>query len=357
MARYTRKKREDIGLSPYALVFRGQQKVNKVGMQLIDYNTNDVRETEVESVDDLRQIKDSSDFSWLNVNGLHDAAVMENIASVFDIPANIMSDVMNPDIRPKLEDFGTGVFITLKTFQYHKRQKRLSVDNFSLIIFENTLISFQEQPGTMFNPVRERIRKYNKKIRTAGSDYLAFALLDIIIDNYIYIMGIIGDKIEILEDYLYDKDEDFDKDILQKVNVYKRELSYFRRHIKPAREMIANLVKLDSDCLHDENNIHFRELLDNMKDANDISDTYREMLYDLVNIYHTSISTKLNDIMKVLTIISVIFIPITFIVGVYGTNFEYIPELGWKYGYIAMWVVMAVVVIGMLWYFKRKKWF
>lgn len=357
MARYTRKKQEEIGLSPNALVFRGVKKTDEISMQLIDYNQDSVLEKKIETLDDLKRIKNSANFSWLNINGLHDAKIIENIGLVFGVPSNVLSDVMNPEIRSKVEDFGSGVFISLKVFKYHKRSRNLSVDNFSLILFENTLISFQEQAGEMFNPVRERIRKQSKKIRVAGCDYLAFALLDVIIDNYIYMMGVLGDKIELLEDTLYGKSGDVSKDLLQQINDYKRELSFFRRHARPVREMVTNLVKLDSDCIHDENNLHYRELLDNIKEATDISDTYREMLYDLMNGYHTTVSSKLNDIMKVLTIISVIFIPVTFIVGVYGTNFEYIPELKWKYAYYVMWGAMILIVIGMLWYFKRKKWF
>ena len=357
MARYTRKKQEEIGLSPNALIFRGAKKTDEITMQLIDYNQDKVVEKKIETVDDLKKIKKSANFSWLNMNGLYDATTMENIGLVFDIPSNILSDIMNPETRSKVENFGNGIFITLKTFKYHKHSRKISVDNFSLILFENTLISFQEQPGEMFEPVRERIRKYSKKIRVAGCDYLAFALLDVIIDNYIYIIGILGDKIELLEGRLYDKNEDIYKDVLQQINSYKQELSFFRRYTRPAHEMITNFVKLDSDYIHAKNRAHFRELLDNVKEATELSDTYREMLYDLMNVYHTNISTKLNDIMRVLTIISVLFIPITFIVGVYGTNFRNIPELAWDSGYYVMWSIMVLVVLGMLWYFKRKKWF
>ncbi len=357
MARITSKRKEEIGLSPNALVFRGVKKVNEVKMQLIDYNQENIIEEKVETVEDLQWIKDSQNFSWLNVDGLHDAKIMENIGRIFEIPLNIMSDVMDPTIRSKVEDFGTGVFIMLKTFKYNKKNARLSVDNFSMILLEKTLISFQEEPGDIFEPVRERLRKFSKKIRISGCDYLAFTLLDVIIDNYIYIMGNLGDKIESLEDCLYGEDERLDKELLKQINRYKRELSFFRRHTRPMREMISNLVKLDSDCIHDENSFHFRELQNNIKEATDISDTYRETLYDLMNAYHTTVSTKLNDIIKVLTIISVIFIPITFIVGVYGTNFEYFPELKWKYGYFIMWGIMIIIAVGMLWFFKKKKWF
>jgi len=230
----------------------------------------------------------------------------------------------------------------------------LTVENLILIIADNTLISFQEQPGLTFEPIRDRIRKHKNKIRTSGPDYLAFALLDVVVDNYIYVIGLLGDKIESMEDEMT---SDPSKDLLESINAYKRELNFLRKHIKPAREMILALAKLESEYIHDENHIHFRELQDNINEASELSDSYREILYDQLNIYHSSMSTKLNEIMRVLTVFSVIFIPLTFIVGVYGTNFENLPEVHWKHGYFLMWGVMLLTTLAMLWFFKRKKWF
>lgn len=356
MARYTRKREEEIGLSPNALVFRGVKKVEQVSMQLIDYSQDEVTRQDIHTVADLLPMKDTRQFVWLNINGLHDATMMECIGQTFNIPLNVLSDIMNPEIRPKSEEFEGGIFITLKSFRYHKRGNRLSIDNISLVLLHNTLISFQEEPGTLFDPVRERLRKSSRKMRTEGCDYLAFALLDVIIDHYIYIAGILGEKIEQLEDQLYDWDGNANRELLQQSNHCKHELSFFRKHVRAAREMVAGLLKSESDSIHAKNKLHFRELLNNVKEADDVLDTYREMLYDLMNMYHTSVGERLNDIMKVLAIISVIFIPITFIAGVYGTNFDYLPELHWRYSYAVMWAVMIVIVALMLWYFKRKKW-
>ena len=277
---------------------------------------------------------------------------MENIATIFKIDHNILSDVMNPEARPKVQELENGIFATIKMLQYDAES--LKVENLSLIFADNTLISFQEQPGLVFEPIRDRIRKHKTKIRTSGSDYLAFALLDVVVDNYIYIIGLLGEKIEGLED---DMTNDPRKELLDGINSYKRELNFLRKHIKPAKEMIQNLVKMDTEFIQDENQIHFRELLDNINEASELSDSYREILYDQLNIYHSSMSTKLNEIMRVLTVFSVIFIPLTFIVGVYGTNFENLPELHWRHGYFLMWGVMVLTTLVMLWYFRRKKWF
>ena len=354
MSRYIEKKKEDIGLSPFALVFRGQKKTDKIVLRAMDFDLDDVSEVEVSTPDDLLALKKSKKLSWLNIDGLDNVQLMENLATVFKIEHNILSDVMNPSARPKLEEFENGIFVTIKMLQYDDTNDNLKVENLSLIIADNTLISFQEKSSLVFEPIRERIRKHKNKIRTSGSDYLAFALLDVVVDNYIYVIGVLGEKIENLEE---DMTNDPRKELLDDINTFKRELNFLRKNIKPAREMIMNLVKIESEFIQDENHIHFRELQDNINEASELTDSYREILYDQLNIYHSSMSTKLNEIMRVLTIISVIFIPITFIVGVYGTNFENVPELHWHHGYFIMWAVMVSTTLGMLWFFKRKKWF
>ena len=352
MSTFIKKEKEHIGLSPYALVFRGQKKTDKIILTAMDFDLEGVVETEVKSSEELLALKKSKKLTWLNIDGLQNVDLMENIATIFKIDHNILSDVMNPEARPKVQELENGIFATIKMLQYDAES--LKVENLSLIFADNTLISFQEQPGLVFEPIRDRIRKHKTKIRTSGSDYLAFALLDVVVDNYIYIIGLLGEKIEGLED---DMTNDPRKELLDGINSYKRELNFLRKHIKPAKEMIQNLVKMDTEFIQDENQIHFRELLDNINEASELSDSYREILYDQLNIYHSSMSTKLNEIMRVLTVFSVIFIPLTFIVGVYGTNFENLPELHWRHGYFLMWGVMVLTTLVMLWYFRRKKWF
>jgi len=230
----------------------------------------------------------------------------------------------------------------------------INVENLSLIWTNSVLISFQERKGDVFEPVRERIRKQKKRIRNAGPDYLAFALLDIVIDNYIYIISVMGEKIETLEESII---QDPKQSVIDQINVSKRELNFLRKNIKPAKEMILSLSKMESDLISETTYIHYKELQDNINQASDSSDSYREILSDQLNIYHTTISSKLNDIMKFLTIFSVIFIPLTFIAGIYGTNFDVVPELHYEYSYFIMWGVIITVAAGMLLYFRKRKWF
>lgn len=354
MSRYTRKKKEDIGLSPYALIFRGQKKTESITITAMDFDQEEVREFGIERTEKISALLDKTNLSWLNIDGLHDEKRIEEIGALVGVPFHILSDILNPSLRPKVQEFDDGVFITLKMLQFNEESRAISVENLSLILTQGCLLSFQEQKGDVFNPVRERIRKHKNKIRTSGIDYLAFALLDVVVDNYIYIIGLLGEKIENLEDKMTDEPR---KELLDEINDYKKELNLLRKNIKPAREMILSLVKLESEILQEENRFHFRELQDNITEAGELSDSYREILYDQLNIYHTVMSTRLNDIMRTLTIFSVMFIPLTFIVGVYGTNFDYVPELHWQNGYFIMWVVMVIVAFVMFLLFRRKKWF
>lgn len=347
------KKKEDIGLSPYAIKFRGQQKSKEIDMSVFDFDENQLNEFEIVNENQLESLNNPETVTWLNIDGLHNEELMKKITTQFHVPPDVMSDILNPQSRPTVEDFDSGLYISIKLLEFNEKSTQICVDNFSLFVSETILLSFQEKKGNVFDPVRERIRKNRTKIRTSGTDYLAFALLDVVIDNYIYILGRMGDKIEELEEMMINN---FDKSFLKKINVLKSELNKLRRDIKPAKEMIQNLLKLDSDFIHESNLTHFKELQDNINQASELLDYYREVLYDEVDMYHSFMSTKLNDIMAVLTVFSVIFIPLTFIVGVYGTNFSNIPELHWRYGYLAMWIVMIIVVFVMMIYFKRKNW-
>lgn len=348
------KKKEDIGLSPFEMKFRGQKKSDKVLMTVFEMKAENVIERDIHTTEEIQNLLKSDSLIWLNIDGLHNEKLMREISSIFNIPSNILSDIMDPSTRAQVEEFDDGIFTSIKMLEYDEKAGRISVDNLSLIVMKHIIISFQEEPGDVFNPVRERIRKHKNKIRTSGTDYLAFALLDIVIDNYIYILSVYGEKVETLEDRLSLTPN---KESLKIINLLKHELNKLRRSIRPTKEMIMSLVKLDLDLIQDENKTHFKELQDNIIQATEMLDYYREVLYDELDIYHSSMSTKLNDIMAILTVFSGIFIPLTFIVGVYGTNFDNFPELHWKYGYFIMWGVMIVLAIFMFWYFKKKKWF
>ena len=353
MARFIKKHKEEIGLSPDDLSYRGKQKIENVLLRVIDFDAENLEEDAVRTVQEVVKYQEKDTVTWFNVDGLHNPVIMEEIAKAFDLDNLVLAEVIDTHSRPKVLEYDNCILISLKMMQQNEQTGKITVENLSLILTKSVLISFQESKGDVFEPVRERIRKQKKRIRHGGTDYLTFALLDIVIDNYLFVLTGLGEKIEKLEENLLINPKE---DVINEINKYKRELNFLRKSIMPAKEMIFTLAKIDSDLIEESTDIHFKELQDNISQASDSSDSYREILSDQLNFYHTALSSKLNDIMKFLTVFSVIFIPLTFIAGIYGTNFDFVPELHLKYGYFIMWGVMILVVIGMLFYFKRKKW-
>lgn len=355
MARFIRKSRSDIGASPFELTYRGKQSTEEVQLRVIDFDEEHLEERRLDSIQEVGGLIPSKSVTWLNVDGLSDSSIIQNAGEVFQLDRLVLAEIVNVDQRPRVADYESYLVISIKMLQYDEQQEELDAEHLSIVFGKGFLISFQEKVGDVFDPVRDRIRKQKKKIRTSGSDYLCFALLDIVVDHYIYILSIMGEKIELLEDELIDNPT---RSMLERINDYKREIHYLRKNILPARELINTLIKTETELIHTKSTgVHWKELQDNLHQAIETSDSYRDILSDMMNIYHTTVSTKLNDIMKFLTIFSVIFIPLTFIAGIYGTNFEYVPELSYKYSYFIMWGVMIVITIVMVLYFKSRKWF
>lgn len=353
MARFSKKKIEEIGLSPYALVFRGTKKIEKVKLRLINYNKESLKEINLNQVDEASSFQTIDSITWVNIDGLYDQAIMQSISEQFNIDSLLLSNVMNTDARPKIFELNNSIYISVKMLRYKEVNEQVISENLVLIIKQNILLTFQELVGDVFEPVRERLRNNRKTIRSSGSDYLAFAILDIVFDHYSYIISRIGEKIEDIDELLLD---DPGKEVLENINNYKREIIYLHKAIKPVREMMNSLIKMDSDLFSKKMNVHFKDLQDNITHAHDSLESYREILTEQLNVYHTIMSSKLNDIMKFLTVFSVVFIPLTFIAGVYGTNFDNMPELHYKNSYFVMWGVLIVLATGMILYFKRKKW-
>ena len=354
MTRFIKKHKKEIGLAPDDLIFRGEKKTDSISLRIIDFDSKNLTEDSAQSVKEISEFQHKETVTWINVDGLHNTSIMQEITTAFNLDTLVLPEVLNTDARPRVIEYDNCTLISIKMLMLDEKQGKTVVENLSLILTKTVLMSFQEQKGDVFEPVRERIRKQKKRIRTGGTDYLTFALLDIVVDNYLYVISVLGEKIETLEENLLLNPS---KDTITEINNYKRELNFLRKNIKPAKEMIFSLAKTDSDFITESTYVHFKELEDNISQANDATDSYREILSDQLNVYHTTISSKLNDIMKFLTVFSVIFIPLTFIAGIYGTNFEYVPELTYKYSYFIMWIVMIIIAVAMLIFFKKKKWF
>lgn len=354
MSRLIKKKKEEIGMSPDGFHFKGKRRSDSVMMRIIDYNPDHLNEKELKNINETITYDHSNSTTWLNIDGLHDVDLMKQISEILDLDSLIVSDVMDTYSRPKVYEYDNCIYTSMKMLQYNEEKDEISTENLVIIIKENILITFQERKGDVFEPVRERIRKNRVRIRKSGTDYLAFALIDTVFDNYTYLISRIGEYIEVLDEKLTSLSE---ASLLEEINHYKGEIIYLRKTINPCRDLILTLSKMESALLSEEIAVHLKELQDNINHAYDSLESYREILSDQLNIYHTTVSSKLNDIMKFLTVFSVVFIPLTFLAGIYGTNFDNIPELHYKYSYFIMWGIMIVMALSMIYYFKRKKWF
>jgi magnesium transporter len=354
MARFFKKRIENKGLAPGSLVFIGQKKVDHPLLTLVQYGESGHSSRTLNHLDlDLPQQGDQN--YWLNVTGLHDLELMNRLQKQFKLHPLAIEDIMNTGQRAKFEEFDDHLFITLKMLRFDEENKYVQSEQLSLIIGEKFLISFQEQEGDVFDPIRKRINAGKGQIRKNGADYLAYTLLDTVIDSYIYLIEYLGEKIDDLELRVLDHPDD---SIVTEINNYKRELHFVMKVLRPVKELMYSIIRSSSPFIHGKEVVlYFKDLEGLVFHALETVETYRNLLSDYLNLYHTSISTKMNDIMRVLTIFSAIFIPLSFFAGVYGTNFTHFPELDMQYSYYVFWGVMVSMALGMLYYFKRKGWF
>ncbi|MEJ2690367.1 MAG: magnesium/cobalt transporter CorA [Deltaproteobacteria bacterium] len=353
MARFFKKKDASIGKAPGSLIFIGTKKIDTPSISVIDYDPDNLQELELKDIRDAVALKDTGTVTWVNIDGIHDTKVIKNIGDDFGLHPLVMEDIVNTGQRPKMEEYDNYLFFVVKMLRYDTQRKMVISEQLSMVLGKNFLLTFQEQPGDVFEPVRERIRKQKGRIRGTGIDYLAYALLDTIVDNYIHIIEVLGEQIEDIENEILDNP---DPELLPKINLYMREMNYLRKSVRPAREFIQKLTYLDTDLIAEKTTPFIKDLLDLTTQAVEVIDTYRDMLSDQLNIYHTGVTNKLNEIMKVLTIFSAIFIPLTFIAGIYGTNFKYLPELDYHYAYFIFWGVLIFIALVMLRFFKRRGW-
>jgi len=354
MARFFKNRIENKGAVPGSLIFIGQQKMDKHRLSVIDYDENSLNEFEAKDVSECFKYKNSNSVSWINLYGIHDTEQIKQIGDLFDLHSLLLEDILFTGQRPKLEEFDEHIFVVMKMLKYDDKEKMISSEQISIILGKNFVITLQEQPGDVFGSVRDRIRKKKGRIRSAGCDYLAYALIDTIVDNYIYAIERIGEQIEDLEEHII---ENPSQEVLQEIYTYKKEISFFLKVTRPVLEIMIKLKKAETDLIHQKTKPFIKDLDDLVVHGVDTLLTYRDILSDYLNIYHTSVSNRMNEVMKVLTIFAAIFIPLTFIAGVYGTNFDYLPELHFKYSYFIMWGIMITVALFMLSYFRKKKWF
>ncbi|MCL7412417.1 MAG: magnesium/cobalt transporter CorA [ANME-2 cluster archaeon] len=347
------KKSKKVGLPPGTLQHIGEKKRETVKITIIDYDETHLDEKEVQSVEECFPFKETKTVTWINVDGLHQVDIIETLGNHFDVHPLIMEDIVHTDQRPKMEDFGHYIFIVLKMLRFNESNYEIMGEQISLILGNDVVISFQETEGDTFDPVRERIRNSKGRIRKMGPDYLAYTLVDSVVDNYFLILEKLGERIEDIEEELV---TDPIPETLQTIHEMKREMIFLRKSVWPLRELISGLERSGSTLIQDSTAIYLKDVYDHTIQIIDTIETFRDMLSGMLDIYLSSVSNRMNEVMKVLTIIATIFIPLTFIAGVYGMNFEYMPELGWQWSYPLLWVVFIGIGVSMSMFFKRKRW-
>lgn len=352
MARFIRRKGARRGRSLSTLTFIGEARMEKSIIRVMEYDGTRLDERSVSDLREAMPAANATHCTWINIYGLHDVELIRQAGQLFGIHPLALQDVLDTDQRPEFNDMGDWLFLLVKMLRLNAKGDAVISEQLGIVLGRNYLLTFQERKGDVFEPVRERLRKQQGRIRTAGADYLMYALLDAVVDNYIHIVERLGERVEEIDD----APEDDSDEVLDRIRAGKREMNYLRKTIRPSREAIMQLAKADSDLTQDAT-LHFLRDLESLATrASEAIDTYRDMLSDQLNAHRAAVGMKLNEIMKLLTIYTALFIPLTFIVGVYGMNFRYMPELEVRAAYFVVLGVMGVVALTLLAFFRRKGW-
>jgi magnesium transporter len=352
MLRLFRRGRKQIGTAPGTLEYVGDRKIDTPKITVWDYDRENLEQKEVPTPEECFKYFDTPRVSWINVDGLHDTDLIAKLGERFGLHPLVMEDIINVHQRPKLEDYDKYLYIVTRMLDYDNETNEVSSEQVSLVLGKNFVLTFQEREGDVFDPVRERLLK-TARIRLSFVDYLAYALLDSIVDNYFVALEKLGEDIESLEGRLV---EDPSTELLETVHTLKRELIVVRRSVWPLREVMNGLERSESKLVRKETRLYLRDLYDHTIQVMDVVESYRDIVSGLQDLYLSSVSNRMNEVMKVLTIIATLFIPLSFMAGVYGMNFEFMPELKFKWSYPIFWGAIAAVSGSMLYFFHRKKW-
>lgn len=344
-----------IGLPPGTLVhLRDKINVERIRITVIDYTPLEIVEKKDPSLDECRVSLNDPSITWIHICGVHDAKTIESLGKHFNLHPLMLEDIATVGQRAKLDNYKDNLFIVMRMLKYNAKLERTEDEQVSLILGSNYLISFCETYNDVFNSVRERLKNPESRIRQRGADYLCYGLIDCIVDHYFSILEKVDEKMIVLEDDLIKRPN---PKILKEIQTAKREIIVLRKSVWPTREMISNLRRLESPLLQDSTKLYIQDVYDHTIQAIDTIESFRDVTSGMLDIYLSNISLRMNEIMKVLTIVATIFVPLTFIASVYGMNFEFMPELHWKLGYPMVLTLMATVFLSMIYYFRRKGWF
>lgn len=345
--------RKTLGQIPGSLVYTGERSKTKLLIESFDYTKEYCTEKSLNSVKEGFDYKDTPSITWINLNGLNYVEDIKTLGDHYELHPLVLEDIVNIAQRPKIDEYDDYLFIVLKMLYYDENQTIVS-EQVSFVLGDNYVLSFQEAEGDVFDSVRDRLRNAKGRVRNMKADYLLYTLMDAIVDHYFSVIEILGDKIEDMENTIFENK--IENDGSKYIQDLKREVFRVRRAIFPLREVLNRIHKNEISLIDKRTLTYYRDISDHLIQVAENIEIYREMVFSLMDMYMSSISNKMNEVMKVLTIMASIFIPLTFIAGIYGMNFQYMPELQSKYGYFIVWGVMIAIFLGLLIYFKRKKW-
>lgn len=348
-----KRKTHKVGLPPGALVYTGEKELDDVTINLITYDEIEISEQSIQLSQLEQKLKEKKKVLWIDIIGLHDVALLEKIGTLFNIHKLTLEDILNVNQRPKMEAFNEYIFAALKMIQCQNPESPIDDEQISFILKDGILLTFQEKKGDVFEFVRSRLTDPNLSIRHRKADYLLYALLDAVIDNYFVVMENVGERIENLESQAMTSPGN---ETLNALYIQRREMMDLRRSVYPLREVIGSFDKYADDKISPETRPFIRDLYENTIQVIETMEVFRDMSSGVLDLYMNSLSNRMNNIMKVLTVISTIFIPLSFVAGVYGMNFDNMPELHWKYGYFYVVGGMGLAIVGMLIYFRKKDW-
>ena len=353
MPKHRKKHSSKIGLPPGTLIHVGEEKTTMARITLLHYDESQVQERVLESVDQCVPFHQTASVNWINLDGLSQIEVLEKFGKEFKLHPLVLEDILHTEQRPKLEDHGDYIYIVLRMLSYNAQRRAIDSEQMSLVLGHNFVLSFQEEPGDVFDAVRMRIRNAKGQIRKFGADYLLYALLDAVVDQYFVILEELGDDIEALEEEVLAHPR---ADVLQTLHRLKREMIYLRKAVWPLREIINVLARDDSSLVQKHTLIYLRDLYDHAIRVMDTVETFRDLISGMADIYLSSLSNRTNVVMKLLTVITTIFMPLTLLTGIFGMNFKYIPGLTEPWGFFAVMAAMVIISVTMLTLFRRKKW-
>lgn len=338
--------------APGTVTYVGRKEQVETLLEVIDYNTEHFERYSSKSPEDAFSFQEETHVTWINIDGLSNTEEIEKVGKYYELHPLIIEDIVNTNQRPKIDEYQDYFYIVAKML-YYKNDGTLENEHISIVLGSNYVLTFQEAGGDVFDGVRERLSKAKGRIRSRGADYLVFALLDAIVDNYFIVVEELSDKIEAMEEQLLSAQPNDETTF--EIQELKRTMLRIRRAVFPLREVVSRFEKAEQ-LVEVQTRNYIQDLHDHMVQVVENIEIYREMTWGLMDMYMTTISNKMNEVMKVLTIMASIFIPLTFLAGIYGMNFTYMPELEWTYGYPVLLGIMFLLLLGMLLYFKRKNW-